>query len=95
MIAAMGGKSRVHELVEENFDLAQIDYAQMPGISLSDVVSEAENALHRSVIGFAPAKGPLEPYAAKAIHNALKSLYRTTRSSRGAERRFNDHGNES
>lgn len=79
MISTMGGKSRIDELVEENLDLAQIiafDYAHIPGITLSDAVSEAQNALHRAVIGFTPARGPLEPYAAKAIRNALNSLYR-------------------
>jgi len=79
MISAMGGKSRIDELVEENLDLAQIiafDYAHTPGITLSDAVSEAQNALHRAVVGYTPTKVPLEPYAARAIRNALNSLYR-------------------
>jgi RNA polymerase sigma factor (sigma-70 family) len=79
MICSMGGKSRIDELVEENLDLAQIiafDYGHIPGITLSDAVSEAQNALHRAVIGFTPGKGPPERYAAKAIRNALNSLYR-------------------
>jgi RNA polymerase sigma factor (sigma-70 family) len=79
MISSMEGKSRVDKLVEENLDLAQIiafDYAHIPGITLSDAVSEAQNALHRAVIGYTASRGPLEPYAAKAIRNALNSLYR-------------------
>ena len=65
-------------LVEENLDLAQIiaiEYANIPGITIDDAFSEAQNALHRAVVGFSPAKGQLEPYAARAIRNALNSLY--------------------
>lgn len=68
----------VSHLVEENLELAQIiavDYLNIPGVTLGEVLSDAHQALLRAAEGFDCAKGRFEPYAARAIRNALNSLY--------------------
>jgi len=75
----MTENSNVDQLVTENLALAQIiafEYGNIPGIVFDDAVSDAQQALHRAVVAHDPVKGPLEPFAARAIRNALNSLYR-------------------
>jgi RNA polymerase sigma factor (sigma-70 family) len=70
--------STQNRLVDRNLGLAQViafDYANIPGIQLSDAVSEATAALLRACDGFDPSRGEFTPYAARAIRNALNSLY--------------------
>ena len=83
-IADYYGQSDTHsmethpKLIEENLGLAQIiavDYLNIPGATLGEVLSDAYEALTRAAGGFDPAKGDFEPYAATAIRNALNSLY--------------------
>lgn len=66
------------KLIEENLELAQmiaVDYLNIPGVTLGEVLSDAHQALLRAAEGFDRAKGQFEPYAARAIRNALNSLY--------------------
>jgi RNA polymerase sigma factor (sigma-70 family) len=65
-------------LVEQNLGLAQViafDYANIPGVTLSEAVSEAQVALMRAADNFDSSKGEFTPYAARVLRNALNSLY--------------------
>ena len=65
-------------LIEEHLGLAQViavDYLNIPGTTLGEVLSDAYEALTRAAEGFDPSKGDFEPYAARAIRNALNTLY--------------------
>ena len=67
-------------LVEQNLGLAKViafDYANIPGIAVSDAVSEANAALLRAAEGFDSARGEFTPYAARVIrrpHLALRQI---------------------
>jgi DNA-directed RNA polymerase specialized sigma subunit len=50
-------------------------YANIPGMTIDDVRAVAQAALHRAALAFDPARGAFEPYAARAIRNALNSLH--------------------
>jgi RNA polymerase sigma factor (sigma-70 family) len=50
-------------------------YANIPGMTADDVRAVAHAALHRAALAFDPARGEFEPYAARAIRNALNSLH--------------------
>jgi RNA polymerase sigma factor (sigma-70 family) len=50
-------------------------YANTPGMTADDVRTVAQAALHRAARAFDPARGEFEPYAARAIRNALNSLH--------------------
>jgi RNA polymerase sigma factor (sigma-70 family) len=50
-------------------------YANIPGMTVDDVRAVAHAALHRASLAFDPARGAFEPYAARAIRNALNSLH--------------------
>jgi RNA polymerase sigma factor (sigma-70 family) len=66
------------DLVEQHLGLAQViafDYSNIPGVSVDEAVSEAHGALMRASEGFDSAKGEFAPYAARAVRNALNSLY--------------------
>jgi RNA polymerase sigma factor (sigma-70 family) len=70
--------STLEALVEEHLGLAQViafDYANIPGTSLDEALSEAHLALFRASRGFDPAKGEFAPYAARAMRNCLNTLY--------------------
>jgi RNA polymerase sigma factor (sigma-70 family) len=65
-------------LIDQHLGLAHVvafDYANIPGITLGDAVSEAHGALIRASDGFDAAKGEFAPYASRAMRNALNSLY--------------------
>jgi RNA polymerase sigma factor (sigma-70 family) len=47
-------------------------YANIPGVGMEDM---RPVALHRAALAFGPARGAFEPYAARAIRNALNSLH--------------------
>ena len=55
--------------------MVAFDYANIPGVTVGDAISEAHGALIRASDGFDPRKGDFAPYAARAIRNALNSLY--------------------
>lgn len=50
-------------------------YANIPGMTADDVRAVAQAALHRAAQAFDPARGAFEPYAARAVRNALNSLH--------------------
>ncbi|HRJ10934.1 MAG TPA: sigma-70 family RNA polymerase sigma factor [Prosthecobacter sp.] len=50
-------------------------YANIPGVSLDDIRSVADAALHRASLAFDAEKGDFKPYAARAIRNALNDLH--------------------
>ena len=65
-------------LVEQHLGLAQVvafDYANIPGVTLGEALSEAHGALIRAYEGYDPERGEFSPYAARAIRNALNTLY--------------------
>ncbi len=64
--------------VEEYLFLADVisfDYANIPGCILDDIRSEGRMALLRARESYDFQKGEFTPYAARAIRNALNSLY--------------------
>lgn len=66
------------QLVEEHLGLAKViafEYANIPRTILDDVIAHANTALIRAAAQFDPKRGEFAPYAAKAIRNALNSLY--------------------
>jgi RNA polymerase sigma factor (sigma-70 family) len=65
-------------LIEDNLPLAEVialEYANIPGCTVNDARSEAQNALIRAADSFNPNKGEFIPYASRVIRNALNSLY--------------------
>jgi RNA polymerase sigma factor (sigma-70 family) len=66
------------DLIEPHLGLAHVialDYSNIPGITVDDAVSEAHCAMIRASQGFDQNKGDFAPYAARAVRNALNSLY--------------------
>jgi RNA polymerase sigma factor (sigma-70 family) len=66
------------DLVEQNLGLARMiayEYANIPGASMDEIVSEAENALAAAGRAFDPEKGQFTAYAGRAIRNALNSFF--------------------
>ena len=66
------------DLVEQHLGLARMiayEYANIPGASMDEVISEAENALAAAGRAFDPEKGQFAAYAGRAIRNALNSLF--------------------
>lgn len=65
-------------LVEEHLGLAKVialEYLNIPGTSLDDIIAQANGALVRTATSYDPSRGDFAPYAARAIRNALNSLY--------------------
>jgi RNA polymerase sigma factor (sigma-70 family) len=63
---------------EEHLDLAQViacEYLNTPNATLDELISEARCALLRATRKFDPSRGEFEPYAARAIRNALNDFY--------------------
>jgi RNA polymerase sigma factor (sigma-70 family) len=66
------------DLVEQHLGLARMiayEYANIPGASMDEIISEAENALAAAGRAFDPEKGQFAAYAGRAIRNALNSLF--------------------
>ncbi len=66
------------ELFSNHTGLAEVislEYANIPNAQPSEIFSEAQQALFRAAQGFDPARGEFGPYAARAIRNALNTLY--------------------
>jgi len=66
------------QLFTENVGLAEVialEYANIPGVTADDAISEAHQALLRASRSFDQARGEFTPYAARAVRNALNSLY--------------------
>ena len=66
------------DLVEQNLGLARMiayEYANIPGASMDEIVSEAENALAAAGRSFDPEKGQFAAYAGRAMRNALNSFF--------------------
>ena len=71
-------KRMSNDLVEQHLGLARMiayEYANIPGASMDEVISEADNALAAAGRSFDPAKGQFTAYAGRAIRNALNSLF--------------------
>lgn len=51
------------------------EYANIPGASMDEIISEAANALAAAGRAFDPEKGQFAAYAGRAIRNALNSLF--------------------
>ena len=66
------------ELFTNHTGLAEVislEYANIPNAQPSEIFSEAQQALFRAAQGFDPDRGEFGPYAARAIRNALNTLY--------------------
>ncbi|MDD5200527.1 MAG: sigma-70 family RNA polymerase sigma factor [Terrimicrobiaceae bacterium] len=66
------------ELFSEHLGLAEVialEYANTPRIVVDDAISEAQQAILRASRGFDETRGEFTPYAARAVRNALNSLY--------------------
>jgi RNA polymerase sigma factor (sigma-70 family) len=66
------------DLVEQNLGLARMiayEYANIPGASMDEIVSEADSALAAAGRAFDPEKGQFTAYAGRAIRNALNSFF--------------------
>jgi RNA polymerase sigma factor (sigma-70 family) len=66
------------DLVEQHLGLARMiayEYANIPGVSMDEVIAEAESALAAAGRAFDPEKGHFPAYAGRAIRNALNSLF--------------------
>lgn len=50
-------------------------YANVSGATADDLRAVAHGALHRASLKYDPSKGPFEPYAGRAIRNALNDLH--------------------
>jgi len=70
-------KDEIEEVEEYLFlaDVIAFDYANVPGCALDEIRSEGQMALLRAKGSYDPQKGEFVPYAARAIRNALNSLY--------------------
>jgi RNA polymerase sigma factor (sigma-70 family) len=63
---------------EEHLALAEViacEYLKTPNATLDELISEAQCALLRATRKFDPSRGGFEPYAARAIRNALNDFY--------------------
>jgi RNA polymerase sigma factor (sigma-70 family) len=56
-------------------DVIALEYSNIPRANTDDALSEARQALLRTADSFDPRKGDFAPFAARAIRNALNSLY--------------------
>jgi RNA polymerase sigma factor (sigma-70 family) len=56
-------------------DVIALEYSNIPQANADDATSEARQALLRAASCFDPGKGDFTPFAARAIRNALNSLY--------------------
>lgn len=67
----------IQEIEEYLFlaDVIAFDYANIPGCALDEIRSEGQMALLRAKDSYDSQKGEFVPYAARAIRNALNSLY--------------------
>ena len=66
------------DFVEQHLGLARMiayEYANIPGASMDEINSEAENALAAAGRAFDAEKGHFAAYAGRAIRNALNSLF--------------------
>lgn len=66
------------ELFSNHTGLAEVislEYANIPNALPSEIFAEAQQGLFRAAQGFDPARGEFGPYAARAIRNALNTLY--------------------
>lgn len=66
------------ELFSAHIGLAEVislEYTNIPGALPAEALSEAQLALFRASQTFNPSRGDFAPYAAKAVRNALNSLY--------------------
>lgn len=65
-------------LFENHLSLAQVialEYINIPRSTSDESLSEAQQALWRAATAYNPARGEFAPYAARAIRNALNTLY--------------------
>jgi RNA polymerase sigma factor (sigma-70 family) len=56
-------------------DVIALEYSNIPRANADDAISEARRALLRAADCFDARKGDFAPFAARAIRNALNSLY--------------------
>jgi RNA polymerase sigma factor (sigma-70 family) len=66
------------QLLEDYLGLAEVialEYSNIPRSDVNEAISEAYQALDRAVNAYDPHKGDFTPFAAKAIRNALNTLY--------------------
>src|SRR5271166_1410448 len=66
------------QLFHDHLGLAEIialEYSNIPRSNADDAMSEAHRALWRAAESYDPQKGDFAPFAARAIRNALNSLY--------------------
>ena len=71
-------KAAAEELFSNHAGLAQVislEYTNIPMAQPTEIFAEAQQALFRAAQGFDPARGEVGPYAARAIRNALNTLY--------------------
>ena len=71
-------KASAEELFSNHAGLAQVislEYTNIPMAQPTEIFAEAQQALFRAAQGFDPARGEFGPYAARAIRNALNTLY--------------------
>lgn len=76
-LLASGVQDELH-IAEEHIALAKVialEYVNIPRTSLDDVIAQANAALVRTAASYDSARGDFTPYAARAIRNALNSLY--------------------
>ena len=68
---------KITEIEEYLFlvDVIAFDYANVPGCALDEIRSEGQMALLRAKESYDAGRGEFIPYAARAIRNALNSLY--------------------
>lgn len=66
------------QLLDDHLGLAEVialEYSNIPRSDVSEAISEAYRALDRAVNAYDPDQGDFPPFAAKAIRNALNTLY--------------------
>jgi RNA polymerase sigma factor (sigma-70 family) len=69
---------KTENLVRAHLGIAQViamEYANTPGASFDELYSEACGALLRTAARYDSERGDFEPYAARAIRNALNSYF--------------------
>ena len=74
----MHGEGSEPPRVEEHLAVAEViacEYLNTPNATLDELISEARCALLRATKKFNPSRGEFEPYAARAIRNALNDFY--------------------
>ncbi len=50
-------------------------FDNIPGLPFAEIEMTAQEALAKAARAYEPGKGPFQPYAARAIQNALRDLY--------------------